>query len=153
MAELRSGVRLCLDWGKARIGVAACDSAGILAYPVATVKTDQAEVELSKLLDQYQPIEVLVGLPIDLRGKDGIAAQQVRSAAVKFARRFQVPVRLIDERMSSATAARRLAQTGKDTRKQRKIIDQAAAVEILQSALEAERSGVLGELLEIQETL
>lgn len=148
MAELRSGVRLALDWGKARIGVAACDRDGVLAYPVETVTAADAARRLPQLVAEYEPIEIVLGLPLNLRGERSIAAEHVLAQARALAPKLGgVPIRLVDERLSTASASRRLGQTGKGSRAQRKIIDQAAAVEILQSALDAERSGRLGESL------
>lgn len=152
MADLRPGVRLGLDWGKARIGVAACDAGGILAFPVETVPTGEAFGRLAQIVAEYEPVEVVVGLPLDLRGQEGIAAGYVREQAKQLANTIPVPVRLCDERLSTTTASRRLGQAGRNTRAQRAIIDQAAAVEILQAALEAERAGVLGALVQTEET-
>lgn len=147
MAELRPGVRLALDWGKARIGVAACDREGVLAYPVETVATSEAARRLPQLVAEYEPAEIVLGLPVDLRGERGLAAQHVLDQARQVAPLLAVPIRLVDERLSTVSASRRLGQAGKNSRAQRQLIDQAAAVEILNSALDAERRGQLGELL------
>ena len=147
MAELRPGVRLALDWGKARIGVAACDRDGILAYPVETVATPEAAHRLPQLVAEYEPTEIVLGLPVDLRGERGLAAEHVLGQARQVAPLLGVPIRLVDERLSTVSASRRLGQAGKNSRAQRHLIDQAAAVEILNSALDAERRGQLGELL------
>lgn len=148
MAEFRTGVRLGLDLGKARIGVAACDATGVLAYPVETIPVSRAELRIPELIAEYQPIEIVIGLPVDLKGRQGIAAEQVRVQVGKLADKVSVPIRLSDERLSTVAASRRLTQTGRKSSGQRKVIDQAAAVEILQVALDAERSGKLGELVE-----
>ncbi|MDO4784437.1 MAG: Holliday junction resolvase RuvX [Propionibacteriaceae bacterium] len=147
MAELRPGVRLGLDWGKARIGVAACDREGLLAYPVETVPAVDAARRLPQLVAEYEPVEIVLGLPVDLKGRRGIAAEYVLAEARRVAPLLGVPIRLSDERLSTASASRRLGQAGKNSRAQRQLIDQAAAVEILNGALEAERRGQLGELL------
>lgn len=141
VAEFRIGVRLGVDWGKARVGVAACDPNGTLAYPVETLPAATAQAGLAALVAEYEPIEVVVGLPIDLRGDRGPAADYVLDQARKLAGALTVPVLLSDERLSTVSASRRLTQSGKNSKAQRRIIDQAAAVEILQAALDAQRRG------------
>ncbi|QGF24525.1 Holliday junction resolvase RuvX [Raineyella fluvialis] len=145
--SLRPGVRLALDWGDARIGVAACDPAATLAYPVRTVQVRRDEVaavgEILALVEEYGPLlEVVMGLPRTLKGKEGPAAQKMRQRAAVLRRRLapSVSLRLVDERMTTAAATRDLHAAGRNTRSQRSVIDQAAAVAILDYALSAERS-------------
>lgn len=142
------GVRLAVDVGSVRVGVAVCDRDGILATPVATVPRDNTDsdgtpsdmTEISRLVHQYEAVEVIVGLPIDLNGREAIAATLTRQYADKLrAAVHPVPVRMVDERMSTAAAARRLSERGVRGRRQRAVVDQAAAVEILQSWLDAQR--------------
>lgn len=139
---MRPGVRLALDWGAARIGVAACDPAGTLAYPVETVANNPAALaRIRALVDEYQPIELVLGLPRTLAGTESYAAANIRAAAAKLVAALpDLPVRLVDERLSTAAASRQLGQAGRSTRKQRGVIDQAAAVGILESALAQERA-------------
>ncbi|SYZ32224.1 Putative Holliday junction resolvase [Propionibacterium australiense] len=148
----RPGVRLCLDWGRARIGVAACDRDGVLAYPVATVPNDDdVMVAIRSLVADYQPLEIVMGLPTDLRGnKAGVAARAMRKNARRVNSETNLPVRMLDERLTTVAAARRLAATGKDARVRRSIIDQAAAVAILEQAIDMEkRSGTApGEVID-----
>ncbi|GAA1398623.1 Holliday junction resolvase RuvX [Luteococcus peritonei] len=135
------GVLLALDWGKARIGVAACDADRILAYPVETVPNlpkDPAQTlrRIEQLVAEYEPVEVLLGLPISLAGDEGLAAQRMREVAAQLTDRLgATPVTLVDERLTSATAHRRLSQAGKNSRQRRGMIDQMAAVAILEQAL------------------
>lgn len=138
---LRKGVRLAVDWGRARVGVAACDRDAILAYPVETVAQDTRTLDrLAALVAEYEPLEVLLGLPIDLAGADGVAAQAMREVAGSLAARFDpVPVCLVDERMSTAAAHRTLRDAGRNSRKRRAVVDQAAAVAILEQALAVEQ--------------
>ncbi len=137
----RRGVRLALDWGKARIGVAACDPDGTLAYPVETVQTASAAGRLPELLREYEPIEVIVGLPRNLAGDEGPAADYVRaSAASLIVANPLISWRFTDERLTTVTASRRLQSAGRNTRRQRAVIDQAAAVAILEGALAVERA-------------
>jgi putative holliday junction resolvase len=138
---MRQGVRLALDWGDARIGLAACDRDGVLAYPVKAVPAGQREIaELVATVAEYQPIEVLVGLPRSLSGGEGPAAARARERAARLAEAIAVPVRLVDERLTTVTAARRLAEVGKRAKEQRQLIDAAAAVTILEQALAFEQS-------------
>ncbi|WP_069814094.1 Holliday junction resolvase RuvX [Streptomyces sp. TP-A0874] len=140
----RRGRRLGIDVGDVRIGVASCDPDGILATPVETVPGRDAPAarrRLAALVEEYEPIEVVVGLPRSLNGREGPAAAKVRDFARLLAAAVApVPVRLVDERMSTVTAAQGLRAAGRNARKGRSVVDQAAAVIILQNALEAERS-------------
>lgn len=140
LVDFQPGVRLGIDWGKARIGVAACDRDGLLCYPVETVTNDaKAWSRLSQLVAEYQPVAVYLGMPVNLRGQLGPAAEDMNRVAEELARILQVPLRVIDERMSTASAARRLVETGRSAKKMRGVIDQAAAVDILDQALARER--------------
>ena len=134
-------MRVAVDWGDARIGVAACDRDGVLAYPVTTVKGGAEEIAaLRAVVAEYQPIEVIVGFPRSLGGGEGPAAAKARERAGRLARAIDVPVRLVDERLSTVTASQRLRAGGKRAREQRAMIDEAAAVAILEQALAVERS-------------
>jgi putative Holliday junction resolvase len=138
---MRRGVRIALDWGDVRIGVAACDRDGVLAYPVRTVRAGAAEIaELVALVDEYQPIEVLVGFPRSLSGREGPAAAKARERASRLAGVVRVPVRLVDERLTTVTASQRLSEGGKRAKEQRELVDAAAAVAILEQALAYEQS-------------
>ncbi|MGN9912945.1 Holliday junction resolvase RuvX [Phytohabitans sp. LJ34] len=149
MGEFVRGTRLGVDVGQVRVGVALSDPDGILATPLATLSRDlNAEVdaipsdifELARLVDAYQTVEVVVGLPVTLAGKEGPAAVQARAYAERLSRAIApVPVRLADERMSTVAATRRLAERGVRGKRQRAVVDQAAAVEILQGWLDAQR--------------
>jgi putative Holliday junction resolvase len=140
---MRRGRRLAVDVGDARIGVASCDPDGILATPVETVPgrdVDAALRRLAAIVAEYEPIEVVVGLPRSLSGSEGPAAAKVRDFAQRVAKIISpLPVRLVDERMTTVTAAQGLRASGMKAKKGRSVIDQAAAVIILQSALETER--------------
>lgn len=141
---MRRGRRLAVDVGDVRIGVAGSDPDGLLATPVETVSgrdTAGALRRLAALAAEYEPLEVVVGLPRSLSGREGPAAAKVRTFAGRLARAIApVPVRLVDERMSTVTAAQDMRAAGVGSKKGRSRIDQAAAVVILQSALETERT-------------
>ena len=138
---MRRGVRMAFDWGDARIGVAASDPEGVLAYPVMTVRAGAGEIDqLATVVAEYEPIEVLVGFPRSLSGGEGPAAAQARERAARLAGSIVVPVRLVDERLTTVTASQRLREGGKKAREQRELIDAAAAVAILEQALAFEQS-------------
>ncbi|QKW10613.1 Holliday junction resolvase RuvX [Streptomyces sp. NA04227] len=141
---MRRGRRLAVDVGDARIGVASCDPDGILATPVETVPgrdVPAAHRRLAALVAEYEPLEVVVGLPRSLNGREGPAATKVRTFARELARNIApVAVRLVDERMTTVTAGQGLRASGVGSKKGRAVIDQAAAVVILQNALETERT-------------
>ncbi|PBC81300.1 putative holliday junction resolvase [Streptomyces sp. 2224.1] len=143
MSEMRRGRRIAVDVGDARIGVASCDPDGVLATPVETVPgrdVPSAHRRLKAIVEEYEPLEVVVGLPRSLSGGEGPAAAKVRGFAQEMARNIApVGVRLVDERMSTVTATQGLRASGVRSKKGRSVVDQAAAVVILQSALEAER--------------
>jgi putative Holliday junction resolvase len=148
---MRFGVRLGIDPGDARIGVARSDPSGVLATPVETVPRGEGDLDrLAAILEEEAAVEVVVGLPRSLSGGEGPAAAKVREFAVALARRVDpVPVRLCDERLTTVTAESMLRERGKKGAKRRAVVDQAAAVVILQSALDTERArgAVPGELV------
>lgn len=140
MADLPAGGRLGIDWGKARIGVAASNRGTTFAYPVETVTAGpQALRRLAELVAEHEPGLVYVGLPLTLAGDRSFAADFVVEQAEQLARVIDPGlVRLVDERMSTVSASRTLGDAGRRAKQQRKVIDQAAAVEILQRALDLE---------------
>ncbi|BCJ74134.1 putative pre-16S rRNA nuclease [Catellatospora sp. IY07-71] len=143
------GVRLGVDVGTVRIGVSVCDPDGILATPLVTVarqaKADESDIpadmlEIARLVADHGTVEVVVGLPLNLAGVEGPAAKHARAYADKLAALIApVPVMLADERMSTVAATRRLSDRGVKGKRQRAVVDQAAAVEILQGWLDAQR--------------
>jgi putative holliday junction resolvase len=139
---VRPGVRLALDIGSVRIGVARSDPGGFLASPLTTVKRGRGDLAaLAELAESHDAIEVIVGLPTSLSGREGQAAASVRTFTVALARRLApVPVRLLDERFTTVTAHDALRTAGRDARARRGVVDQAAAAVLLQAALDAERS-------------
>ena len=141
---MRPGVRVGVDVGSVRVGVAACDPAGLIATPVSTLSRGKGDLEaLAALVAEREAVEVVVGLPTSLSGLAGPAAAAAEAYAGALAARVRVPVRLVDERFSTVGAQRDLRASGVDTRRGRSVIDQAAAVIILQGALDAERSSGL----------
>lgn len=139
---MRTGVRLGIDPGDARIGVARSDPSGFLATPVETVRRGAGDLaRLQALVVEHEAFEVVVGLPRSLSGSEGPAAAKVREFADALARMVApVPVRLSDERLTTVSAESMLRERGKKGAKRRAVVDQAAAVVILQHALDSERS-------------
>jgi len=153
---MRHGVRIGIDPGDARIGVARSDPSGFLATPVETVrrgKGDLARIKriLAEEAAESTVLEVVVGLPRSLSGREGPAAAKVRGFAAQLAARVApVPVRLVDERMTTVSAEAMLRDQGRSGGKRRAVVDQAAAVLILQHALDTERAtgAAPGEIVE-----
>jgi putative Holliday junction resolvase len=148
---LKPGVRLGIDVGSVRIGVARSDPGGLLASPLQTVRRGRGDLaEIVRLAAADQVAEIVVGLPTSLSGNAGQAVDQARDFAEALAAVVApVPVRLVDERFTTVIAHAALAQGGRDSRERRSVIDQAAAALLLQGALDAERqTGVApGELV------
>jgi putative holliday junction resolvase len=139
---LRPGVRIAVDVGLARIGVAGCDPAGLLASPLASVARGRGDLaELGRLTAERQAMEVIVGLPTTLSGRESKSATDARSfAAVLAGQVAPIPVRLVDERFTTVIAHDALRQGGRDSRARRSVIDKAAAALLLQGALDLERA-------------
>ncbi|WP_226357349.1 Holliday junction resolvase RuvX [Pseudonocardia sp. ICBG601] len=137
------GRRLGIDVGAVRVGVAMCDPDGILATPVETVPRDAeggADVRrIAALVAEHDVVGVVLGLPRNLRGEDGPAAVAAREFAAALEAGLDIPVELTDERMTTVVATRQLAGRGVRGRKQRAVIDQQAAVAILQGWLDTTR--------------
>lgn len=137
---MRPGVRLALDVGTVRIGVARSDALGMLAVPLDAVPAGEGAAGLvAGLVDEWSAIEVYVGLPLHLSGREGASAAMARGWAAALTERIDVPVRLIDERLSSVQAQRALHAGGRTVRQSRALIDSASAVMVLQSVLDAEQ--------------
>ena len=145
--SVRPGVRLAVDVGSVRVGVARSDPGGVLATPLTVLssgpgaKAELARAELARLAAGEGAIEVIVGLPTSLSGREGVAAAGAREFAVDLARRLApIPVRLVDERFTTTEAHDALRRGGKDARARRQVVDAAAAAVLLQAALDAERA-------------
>ena len=146
------GVRLGIDVGTVRIGVAASDPDGVIATPVRTVARSVAApepglgespdvAELAAIVADRSADVVYVGLPKHLSGAEGSASGAVRTYCGALAYAIApVPVRVVDERLSTVTAHQALYASGRSGRRHREVVDQAAAVVILQSAIDAERA-------------
>jgi putative Holliday junction resolvase len=144
------GRRLGIDAGSVRIGVACSDPDGILATPVETVRRDRSGKHLRRLAElasELQAVEVVVGLPRTLADRIGPSARDAIELADELSRRITpIPVRLADERLTTVSAQRSLRQAGVRAKSQRRVIDQAAAVAILQGWLDGRRAMSPGEV-------
>jgi putative Holliday junction resolvase len=144
------GRRLGIDVGSVRIGVASSDPDGILATPVETVRRDRSGKHVRRLAElaaELEAVEVIVGLPRTLADRTGPSAVDAIELAEALARRVApIPVRLADERLTTVSAQRSLRAAGMRAREQRAVIDQAAAVAILQSWLDQRRAAVANEV-------
>lgn len=134
-------MRLGVDVGRARVGIARSDPHGVLATPVETLaRRDQPVASIRRLVTEYEAIEVIVGLPLSLSGAETASTDDSRAVAEQLADELAVPVRLVDERLTTVSAARGLREAGRTAKNSRSVVDQAAAVILLQHALELERS-------------
>jgi putative holliday junction resolvase len=140
---MRRGVRLGIDVGTVRVGVARSDPDGLLATPLETVQrgADVAAVvaRIQAIAAELDAIELIVGLPLSLRGTDTASTGDARRVAALLAD-GERPVRLVDERLTTVSAQSALHASGRNTRGSRRVIDQVAAVILLQHALDAERA-------------
>jgi putative holliday junction resolvase len=138
---VRPGVRIGIDVGKVRVGVARSDRDGLLATPVETLPRDEDTLaKLTGLAREVDAFEFVVGLPLSLGGGDTTSTTDARDFAAALATASATPVRLVDERLSTVTAQRALRDAGRRAKGSRPVIDQVAAVIILQNALDFERS-------------
>jgi putative holliday junction resolvase len=148
---VRSGVRLAVDPGSVRIGVARSDPGGVLATPLTVLRQGKRALDaLASLAAAEGAMEILVGLPRSLSGREGPAAAAAKQFAADLAARVApLPVRLVDERFTTATAHDALRAGGHDSRARRQTVDSAAAAVLLEAALESERrtGRVPGELV------
>ena len=140
---MRRGVRLGVDVGTVRVGVARCDPDGILAVPLETVRRQDDGGDLDRIVElaqEYSAIEIVVGLPRHMRGGEGVSAKGAR----RYARKLKqccphIRVCLVDERLTSNQAQERLRASGVPEREHRAMVDQVAAQIIVEQALEMER--------------
>ena len=138
---MRSGVRLGIDVGTSRVGVARSDNAGLMAVPVETLERENALDKLATLVVEYEAIEIVCGLPVNLDGRETQSTIDAREFARAVNDATGVPVRLIDERLSTVSAQNSLHAANHTVKSSRRVIDQVAATILLDVALDAERIG------------
>ena len=138
---MRTGVRIGIDVGRARVGVARCDRDGLIATPIETLTRNERTIAaVLAHASELDAVEIAVGLPLSLSGGDTLSTTDAREFARQLADATTLPVRLVDERLSTVTAHRQLQAGGRRAKGSRSVIDQVAAVIILQNALDSERS-------------
>lgn len=139
MTGFRRGIRIGVDVGTARVGVSRCDPDGLLATPVETVpRTDATVARVREIGAEWDAIEFVVGLPVALSGRETASTADAREFAAQLAA-SGVPVRLVDERLSTVSAHAALRGSGRSQRQSRNIVDQVAAVILLQNAIDTEK--------------
>lgn len=133
-----TGVRLACDVGSARIGIARCDPHGLLATPLEAVPAGpQAIAAVAAIVIETESVEIVVGLPLSMDGSEGPAAARARDWAAELSLATAVPIRLVDERLTTVQAQRGLHAAGRNTKTSRSVIDSASAVVLLQADLDA----------------
>lgn len=130
---------LGIDHGDARIGIAATDEFGILAHPVETI--DRARTEplerIAAIVSQRKIRTIVLGLPVRMDGSEGTSAEKVRAFAEKLRQQLpDLPLVFVDETLTTSSAAAKLREAGRNAKQQKSVIDQAAAVEILNAWME-----------------
>lgn len=138
---MQRGRRIAFDYGDVRIGVAVSDPDSILSSPLTTLKaTDKTLIkQISQMLSDIQPVAIYVGRPALLSGLDGSATEKAAEFVALLTTLTQVPIEMIDERMSTISAARNLRDAGRNAKASKDAIDMAAAVAILEFAIEIEK--------------
>jgi len=135
---------LALDFGSRNIGLAVSDELGLTAQGLPTYRRSNKKNDfdhLRRLIRQYAVGEIVLGLPLRMSGDEGIQAEKVQEFAEELRRRFKLPVQLFDERLTSVEANRVLRETDMSIRRRAEVVDQLAAVLILQAYLEFRQSG------------
>ena len=137
------GRRLGIDVGAVRVGVASCDPDGLFATPLLTVPRDVEGgtdvTTIAALVAEHEAVGVVVGLPRTLAGREGPAAEAARAFVAALEPALDVPVELSDERLTTVLATRQMRESGRSGRRQRAVVDQVAAVGILQGWLDRHR--------------
>jgi len=138
---MQRGRRIAFDYGDVRIGVATSDADSIICSPLTTLKaTDKSLIRIiSQIFEEISPVQIFVGRPALLSGHDGLATEKAKQFADLLRAITDVEVLMIDERLSTVSAARNLRESGKNAKDSKASIDMAAAVSILEFALELEK--------------
>jgi putative Holliday junction resolvase len=134
------GRRLGIDFGLARIGVAICDSDGLIATPLTTLKNDKKIFsELSEIIQSQNIVGIFVGKPKQLSGVEGATVELVAAFSERLMESFGLPITYVDERLTSNAAEKLLKSAGKNSKESRGLIDQLAAVAILELGIQIEK--------------
>ena len=138
---MERGRRIAFDYGDVRIGVAVSDPDSILSAPLTTLKATDKQLsnQISQIFTEIEPVVIYVGRPALLSGNDGSATEKASEFVALLRTITQVPIEMIDERMSTISAARNLRDAGRSAKDSKNAIDMAAAVAILEFAIEIEK--------------
>ena len=138
---MQRGRRIAFDYGDVRIGVAVSDPDSILSSPLTTLKATDKNLssQISQIITEIEPVTIYVGRPSLLSGNDGVATEKATEFVLLLRTITQVPIELIDERMSTISAARNLREAGRSAKESKDAIDMAAAVAILEFAIDIEK--------------
>ena len=138
---MKRGRRIAFDYGDVRIGVAVSDPDSILSSPLTTLKATDKNLNqlISVIFSEIEPVAIYVGRPALLSGEDGAASEKASKFAAELAAITTVPIEMIDERMSTISAARNLRDAGRSAKDSKESIDMVAAVAILEFAIEIEK--------------
>jgi len=141
---MQRGRRIAFDYGDVRIGVAVSDPDSILCSPLTTLKANDKTVftQIEEILAEIEPVQLFVGNPALLSGKDGTASEKAFTFAQQLREISTVEVIMVDERMSTVSAARNLRDSGKNAKEAKNSIDMAAAVAILEFAIELQKGSL-----------
>ncbi len=138
---MQRGRRIAFDYGDVRIGVAVSDADSILSSPLTTLAATDRQLaeQIGLILSEIEPVTIYVGRPALLSGNDGAASVKATDFVALLRTVTQVPIEMIDERMSTISAARNLRDAGRTAKESKSSIDMAAAVAILDFAIEIEK--------------
>ena len=141
---MQRGRRIAFDYGDVRIGVAVSDPDSILCSPLTTLKANDKTLftQIEEILAEIEPVQLFVGNPALLSGKDGTASEKAVTFAQQLREISTVEVIMVDERMSTVSAARNLRDSGKNAKEAKNSIDMAAAVAILEFAIELQKGSL-----------
>lgn len=134
------GRRIAFDYGDVRTGVALCDPDGIIASPLTVLETRSKSFlkEIASLLEEHQPIHIFIGKPLNMSGTSGESAAKVDDFVSEIKSISSLPITLIDERLSTVSAQKRLKEAGVSSKDSKALIDAMAAVSILEQGLLSE---------------
>ena len=136
------GRRLGIDYGQARVGIAICDMDGLVATPLITLKNDKTLfAKLDELISEHNIVGVYLGKPKHLSGVEGATVELVSQFAQRFDESFSLPITYVDERLTSGGAEKLLKSAGKTSKESKGLIDQLAAVAILELGIQIEKRG------------
>jgi putative Holliday junction resolvase len=136
------GRRIAFDYGQVRTGVAICDADGILTSPLCTLETKSKDflTQVSALLAEYEPVRIFIGNPLTMAGTTGESSEKVSYFVTQLEAITSVPIRMVDERLSTVSAQRKLKEAQVSSRDSKSLIDAMAAVAILEQGLLSEKN-------------